>query len=126
MHQMKPVSGNWCWISSEKTNLRYALGHGWRFGIIIITILIYIYVFVYMRKRLSYLQETSRTYSYDYGRDLHDMSALSSLPPKGDMKGGASGGLMVIDEENPAPERSMLFEIQLSRKDRKTDGKLKH
>ncbi|KAK0654274.1 hypothetical protein DIS24_g5396 [Lasiodiplodia hormozganensis] len=107
MHQMKPVSGNWCWISSEKTNLRYALGHGWRFAIIIITICIYIYVFIYMRKRLSYLQETSRTYSYDYGRDLHDMSALSSLPQKGDMKGSSSGGLMVIDEENPAaPERT--------------------
>ncbi|OJD30307.1 glucose receptor git3 protein [Diplodia corticola] len=106
MHQMKPVSGNWCWISAEKTYLRYALGHGWRFAIIIITVSIYVYVFTYMKKRLSYLQETSRAYSYDYGRGLHDLSALATAPQtKGDFKDGPNGGLMVIDEENPAPSR---------------------
>ncbi|KAL1636936.1 hypothetical protein SLS58_009542 [Diplodia intermedia] len=104
MHQMKPVSGNWCWISSEKTGLRYALGHGWRFAIIIITIAIYAYVFTYMKKRLSYLQETSRTYSYDYGRDLHDLSALAPSDSKDGPK--PNGGLAVIDEENPSPGRS--------------------
>ncbi|GME64580.1 Glucose receptor Git3 [Neofusicoccum parvum] len=100
MKQMKPVSGNWCWISAEKTTLRYALGHGWRFGIIIITICIYIYVFVYMRKRLSYLQETSRTYSYDYGRDLHD---LSTRLENQDYKDPSSPQPMLVDEEAPAP-----------------------
>ncbi|KKY21044.1 putative glucose receptor git3 [Diplodia seriata] len=104
MHQMKPVSGNWCWISSEKIGLRYALGHGWRFAIILITIAIYVYVFTYMKKRLSYLQETSRTYSYDYGRDLHDLSALAPSDSKDCPK--PNGGLAVIDEENPSPGRS--------------------
>lgn len=103
MKQMKPVSGNWCWISAEKTTLRYALGHGWRFGIIIITICIYIYVFVYMRKRLSYLQETSRTYSYDYGRDLHD---LSTRLENQDYKDPSSPQPMLVDEEAPAPGSS--------------------
>lgn len=99
MELMEPVSGNWCWISSEETTLRYALGHGWRFAIILITICIYIYVFIYMRRRLSYLQETSRTYSYDYGRDLHDLSAMA-VPANADWKNDVSK--TQVDEENPA------------------------
>lgn len=107
MKVMEPVSGNWCWISAEKTKLRYALTHGWRFGIIIITICIYVYVFIYMRKRLSYLQETSRTFSYDYGRDLHDLSAMASPPANTDFKDGSRTERMLVDEENPGPLRSM-------------------
>lgn len=38
---MKPVSGNWCWISKSRTDLRYGLTHGWRFAIIAVTIGIY-------------------------------------------------------------------------------------
>ncbi|KAK8197544.1 G protein-coupled glucose receptor regulating Gpa2-domain-containing protein [Phyllosticta capitalensis] len=79
MHQIAPVSGNWCWISGEKPYLRYALGHAWRFGIIIITVVIYAYVFFYMRKRFRYIEETISTGSYDYGRSFHH--ELAVVPP---------------------------------------------
>ncbi|KAH7057049.1 hypothetical protein B0J12DRAFT_402349 [Macrophomina phaseolina] len=117
MKVMEPVSGNWCWISAEKTNLRYALTHGWRFGIIIVTILIYIYVFVYMRKRLSYLQETSRTFSYDYGRDLHDLGAMATPSANMDFKDGPRNEpLTVIDEENAGPGRTMTAQTKSKNK----------
>ncbi|KAK8175910.1 hypothetical protein IWX90DRAFT_464390 [Phyllosticta citrichinensis] len=80
MHQIAPVSGNWCWISGEKPYLRYVLGHAWRFAIIIIVILIYAYVFFYMRKRFRYIEETISTGSYDYGRSFHHELAVVPAP----------------------------------------------
>lgn len=45
-----PVSGNWCWIMSTRTDLRYALTHGWRIAIIFITVGIYVFVWWYMNR----------------------------------------------------------------------------
>ncbi|KAH7058925.1 G protein-coupled glucose receptor regulating Gpa2-domain-containing protein [Macrophomina phaseolina] len=50
---LQPVSGNWCWITKDRTDLRYALGHGWRFSIIIATILIYGYIYFYIQHHFS-------------------------------------------------------------------------
>ncbi|KAK8434591.1 G protein-coupled glucose receptor regulating Gpa2-domain-containing protein [Phyllosticta citricarpa] len=63
---MAPVSGNWCWISEDKTALRYGLGHGWRFAIMFGTMFIYIYLAAYMRKNFfsSYLSDVSSGGSY--------------------------------------------------------------
>ncbi|PQE32822.1 glucose receptor git3 protein [Rutstroemia sp. NJR-2017a WRK4] len=44
MGAMQPVSGNWCWISKNRIDLRYGLTHGWRFLIMLITIVIYSYI----------------------------------------------------------------------------------
>ncbi|KAK7523422.1 hypothetical protein IWZ03DRAFT_364547 [Phyllosticta citriasiana] len=63
---MAPVSGNWCWISEDKTALRYGLGHGWRFAVMFGTMFIYIYLAAYMRKNFfsSYLSDVSSGGSY--------------------------------------------------------------
>ncbi|KAK1714589.1 G protein-coupled glucose receptor regulating Gpa2-domain-containing protein [Colletotrichum acutatum] len=59
MGTMKPVSGNWCWITRERPDLRYALTHGWRFGIIFTTILIYLYVWWYLGRHFRTMVSTS-------------------------------------------------------------------
>ncbi|KAH7025026.1 G protein-coupled glucose receptor regulating Gpa2-domain-containing protein [Microdochium trichocladiopsis] len=57
--QMVPVSGNWCWISAQRTDLRYALGHGWRFAIMFITIVTYTYIWIYITRHFSRLSAVS-------------------------------------------------------------------
>lgn len=59
MGTMEPVSGNWCWISRDRPDLRYALTHGWRFGIIFTTILIYLYVWWYLGRHFRSMVSTS-------------------------------------------------------------------
>ncbi|GAM88211.1 hypothetical protein ANO11243_062420 [Dothideomycetidae sp. 11243] len=62
-HAFGPVSGNWCWIIPEKNNLRYGLGHGIRFAVIIATIIIYGIVFRIVREKLaSSLQSSQKLY----------------------------------------------------------------
>lgn len=56
MGEITPVSGNWCWISSERTDLRYALGHGWRFAIIFTTLGLYAYIWVHVRRHFKHLR----------------------------------------------------------------------
>ncbi|KAI4647831.1 hypothetical protein J4E93_004242 [Alternaria ventricosa] len=65
LNELSPVSGNWCWISGTRTDLRYALGHGWRFSIIFGTIGIYIYIWIYMRRHFSQLHSMSQGGSYN-------------------------------------------------------------
>ncbi|KAK8159520.1 G protein-coupled glucose receptor regulating Gpa2-domain-containing protein [Phyllosticta citrichinensis] len=69
-----PVSGNWCWISQDKTALRYALGHGWRFAVMFGTMFIYIYLAAYMRKNFfsSYLSDISSGASYGISDAVDD------------------------------------------------------
>jgi hypothetical protein len=62
MNQLVPVSGNWCWISAKRTDLRYALGHGWRFSIVLVTIGIYIRIWIYMRRHFRNLALSERSY----------------------------------------------------------------
>ncbi|OJD31877.1 glucose receptor git3 protein [Diplodia corticola] len=50
---LQPFGGNWCWISVHRTDLRYALGHGWRFCIIVATICMYIYMYTYIQRHFS-------------------------------------------------------------------------
>lgn len=53
------VSGNWCWIRSNRLDLRYALSHGWRIGIFFITILIYTYIHFTLRRVFKNLRSIS-------------------------------------------------------------------
>ncbi|OLN81013.1 hypothetical protein CCHL11_09988 [Colletotrichum chlorophyti] len=59
MGQMEPVSGNWCWISRNRPDLRYALTHGWRFAIIFTVVLIYCYVWWYLGRHFRSMVSTS-------------------------------------------------------------------
>ncbi|KAJ5056906.1 G protein-coupled glucose receptor regulating Gpa2-domain-containing protein [Bipolaris maydis] len=65
LNQFTPVSGNWCWISAKRTDLRYGLAHGWRFAIIFITIGIYVYIWIYMKRHFSALHASSMGKSTD-------------------------------------------------------------
>ncbi|KAJ0165522.1 hypothetical protein CTA2_10950 [Colletotrichum tanaceti] len=59
MGTIEPVSGNWCWISRDRPDLRYALTHGWRFGIILTVILIYLYVWWYLGRHFRVMASTT-------------------------------------------------------------------
>ncbi|KKY31807.1 putative glucose receptor git3 [Diaporthe ampelina] len=64
MGAMSPVSGNWCWITAERTDLRYALTHGWRIAIILLTVLLYAYIWCDAATRgWSPLQKPAQTRS---------------------------------------------------------------
>ncbi|CAN8105594.1 unnamed protein product [Discula destructiva] len=52
---MGPVSGNWCWIMATRSDLRYALTHGWRIGIIVCTTGIYLFVWWFMHRHFKTL-----------------------------------------------------------------------
>ena len=54
-----PVSGNWCWVVDGRNGLRYGLGHGIRFAIIIATIIIYGIVFYTVRSKLATTLQSS-------------------------------------------------------------------
>ncbi|EUC50283.1 hypothetical protein COCMIDRAFT_82260 [Bipolaris oryzae ATCC 44560] len=70
LNEIVPVSGNWCWISAKRTDLRYGLTHAWRFTIIFITIGIYIYIWIYMKRHFSTLHAHSMGKSYDPGSSV--------------------------------------------------------
>lgn len=44
------VSGNWCWITNDRLDLRYALSHGWRIAIFVVTIIIYTYIYINLKR----------------------------------------------------------------------------
>ena len=58
--EMKPVGGNWCWISATRPDLRYGMTHGWRLFVIFMTIVIYIYIWIYLRRHLGLGNKTTR------------------------------------------------------------------
>jgi hypothetical protein len=72
-----PVSGNWCWIKADRADLRYALTHGWRMGIIITTIGLYAYLFFFFRQVFAIDQRPSPT-SIKENDTYHIMTAMAN------------------------------------------------
>ncbi|GME65006.1 Glucose receptor Git3 [Neofusicoccum parvum] len=102
LHQMVPVSGNWCWISSKRTDLRYALGHGWRFAIIFTTIGVYIYVWWYMRQHFATMASTKGKGSYDLGPNSNSTGATGTTGTSSSSRGlgkKKKGFEVMYDEE---------------------------
>jgi hypothetical protein len=86
---MKPVGGNWCWISATRPDLRYGMAHGWRFFVIFTTIIIYIYIWIYLRRHLGSKPKQPRqplTFS------THNTNTLFS-------KGSKGAGFQVMQED---------------------------
>ncbi|KAF4881482.1 hypothetical protein CGCFRS4_v015517 [Colletotrichum fructicola] len=52
MGVMEPVSGNWCWITQDRPDLRFALAHVWRLWIMFTTVCIYAFVWRYLSQHL--------------------------------------------------------------------------
>lgn len=79
-----PVSGNWCWITSNHARQRYTLTHGWRFAILIITLCTYVFVFIYMSRRLK-PQDLSRTTITTIDEDIDDPIEMRRAPRRRDV-----------------------------------------
>ncbi|RSL87206.1 hypothetical protein CEP51_002357 [Fusarium floridanum] len=89
--EMVPVGGNWCWISAGRSDLRYGMGHGWRFLVIFSTIAIYIYIWAYLRRHLGSKPVGQRSSSYDTPSSGTAGSFWS--------KCGRKGGFQVMKDE---------------------------
>ncbi|KAE9565972.1 hypothetical protein CGMCC3_g17844 [Colletotrichum fructicola] len=59
MGVMEPVSGNWCWITQDRPDLRFALAHVWRLWIMFTTVCIYAFVWRYLSQHLRATASTS-------------------------------------------------------------------
>ncbi|EEY20469.1 conserved hypothetical protein [Verticillium alfalfae VaMs.102] len=51
--------GNWCWIRSNRLDLRYGLSHGWRIAIFFVTIVIYTYIYIKLKRVFKGLRSMS-------------------------------------------------------------------
>lgn len=79
LHGYAPVSGNWCWISESRDDLRYGFAHGIRFAIIISTVIIYAVVFKIVQRKLnaSTLESGSNIYGTNTDRHVATVQAGS-------------------------------------------------
>ncbi|KAK8137410.1 hypothetical protein PG984_002903 [Apiospora sp. TS-2023a] len=72
-----PVSGNWCWIKPQRTDLRYGLTHSWRMSIFLATVVIYTYIYIHLKRTFNRfaLSTTSgnltTTHTHNAGPDIH-------------------------------------------------------
>ncbi|KAK2614743.1 hypothetical protein N8I77_001548 [Diaporthe amygdali] len=66
LNVMTPVSGNWCWITAKRPDLRYGLTHGWRIGIIFLTVLLYVYIWWFVHRHFRALFGSRRGARYGY------------------------------------------------------------
>ncbi|RYP68880.1 hypothetical protein DL769_005397 [Monosporascus sp. CRB-8-3] len=82
MGALKPVSGNWCWISGQRTDLRYGLTHGWRFVIIFLTIAIYSYIWWHLNRHFRSIRLVQGSFSLPTqgSRSQTDDSGAGDLP----------------------------------------------
>lgn len=104
MGKMGPVSGNWCWIISSQTGLRYALTHGWRIAIIFFTAGIYIFVWWYMNRHFRSMVSTTIT-------DLSGATERSRRKRKGFNRMGDA----VVQEDEQDTELSTVSKSRISR-----------
>lgn len=108
MGKMGPVSGNWCWIISSQTGLRYALTHGWRIAIIFFTAGIYIFVWWYMNRHFRSMVTTTIT-------DLSGATERSRRRRRGFNRMGDGGDRRVDEEEQQDTELSTVSKSRISR-----------
>ncbi|KAL1870743.1 hypothetical protein Daus18300_005063 [Diaporthe australafricana] len=106
MGKMGPVSGNWCWIISSQTGLRYALTHGWRIAIIFFTAGIYIFVWWYMNRHFRSMVSTTLT-------DLSGATERSRRRRKGFNRMGDDGH--EDDDDRQDTELSTVSKSRISR-----------
>lgn len=76
LHAYGYVSGNWCWITPSRLDLRYALTHGWRIAIFLATIAIYTAIYIRLKRVFGSIRiagpSSSTTANLSMGRDAMD------------------------------------------------------
>ncbi|ORY59210.1 G protein-coupled glucose receptor regulating Gpa2-domain-containing protein, partial [Pseudomassariella vexata] len=113
MGEVKPVSGNWCWISQKRTDLRYGLTHGWRIVIILVTIGTYTYIWWYMHRHFKSMGSTlSVSNKENRGEAVPVSSESLGLEPTGqvrmtfDISANSETHLPVTPNNSPRPTSS--------------------
>lgn len=110
MRAMSPVSGNWCWITAKRTDLRYALTHGWRVAIIFVTVLLYAYIWWYVRCHFKALfgAENGRSGSYNplTGQVISEKDRLKSRSTEQVALEGRGRHFTSVIDSNDAPSRA--------------------
>lgn len=110
MGAMSPVSGNWCWITAKRTDLRYALTHGWRVVIIFLTVLLYVYIWWYVRRHFKALFGAERSRSGGYnpltGQITSGKDRLKSGSAEQVALCGREQPLNIVINSNDSPNRA--------------------
>lgn len=110
MRAMSPVSGNWCWITAKRTDLRYALTHGWRVAIIFVTVLLYAYIWWYVRCHFKALfgAENGRSGSYNplTGQVISEKDRLRNRSAERVALQGGGQHLHSVIDSNNAPSHA--------------------
>ncbi|KAF5540780.1 cyclic amp receptor 2 [Fusarium mexicanum] len=91
MGEMQPVGGNWCWIATNRPDLRYTMAHGWRIFVIFSIVAIYIYIWAYLRRRLGSRADETR----QLRRDTPTSRKSTCLP----LENPRRNGVHVTDHE---------------------------
>lgn len=102
MGEMKPVGGNWCWISKDRSDLRYGLAHGWRFATIFLTMAIYVYVWFYLRRAFG--GDNQESWSYGSSEASQQASScFSGIRRDSGFKMMKDRDMEMVDLEGPKP-----------------------
>jgi hypothetical protein len=78
------VSGNWCWIRSDRLDLRYGLSHAWRIIIFVATIAIYTYIFATLKRIFINNRNLSSISTTLFTRTGQDNQGAGSTDPDND------------------------------------------
>ncbi|VUC28821.1 unnamed protein product [Clonostachys rosea] len=66
------VSGNWCWIRTDRLDLRYGLTHGWRLAIFFATIAIYTCIYVQIKRIYGKVRAVGGTFDLSVESQTRD------------------------------------------------------
>lgn len=92
------VSGNWCWIRTDRLDLRYGLTHGWRLAIFFATIAIYTCIYVQIKRIYGKVRAIGGT--FDISIESQTRDAELGLPYTSDSHQILPSGPASLSQEN--------------------------
>lgn len=121
MGSMSPVSGNWCWITAKRTDLRYALTHGWRIAIIFLTVVLYAYIWWYVHCHFKALFGSARGRSGSYnpltGAVTSEKDNLKNRKTENVALKRRGEPLSIVIDSNDAPSGESVWQNEAFRRD---------
>lgn len=121
MGAMSPVSGNWCWITAKRTDLRYALTHGWRIAIIFLTVVLYAYIWWYVHCHFKALFGSVRGRSGSYnpltGAVTSEKDNLKNRRTEQVALKGRGQSLSIVTDSNDAPSGDPVWKDEAFRRE---------